>query len=101
MFDITVFQKTFDHHGGIDKTPLEDLLAVLSLYGKPRTGVFGSDGTWHCVVDVYVSGAGVSFEVKSEFKHTSPRSAAIQCVERLQEALSSIGPSKKELTVND
>ena len=68
---------------------LEDLLIVVSRFGKPRLSNMG-DG-WLCVCDMYLSQDGCSFEVKSEFDHPSPLEAATICAKRILSALESLG----------
>jgi len=68
---------------------LEEVLMVLSAYGEPRVAHDG--GGWNCCVDMYVSSAGVSFKIRSEFSLKTPLMAAYQCAERLDKALSDVG----------
>ncbi len=73
---------------------LDYFLKELSRYGT--VGVHssrrfnGSDGlapqTWWCKVELFLSGAGVAADVKSEMGvHTDPRDAAAECYARLVE----------------
>ncbi len=66
---------------------LEQLLAKMQEHGRPSLGIYGSAGGWHCSVNMHVPSAGVSFEVKSSFDHSTPLSAARECVERMAIAL--------------
>ncbi len=75
--------------GGMAPEPsLEDLLLQLDKYGKPH--VFRSDRGWHVSVEMSVMGAGIRFEVKSEFNHATPSIAAKVCVERVYLAIKKI-----------
>ena len=65
---------------------LEETLVYLSRYGKPRIGSYSSPG-WHCCVEMFVTGKGIAFEVKSDFGHMTPMDAARCCQQRLEEAL--------------
>lgn len=69
---------------------LEDLLSELTRYGRPILGVYGESG-WHCSVDMHVTAIGSSFKVGSAYDLPSPREAAVQCLERVREALVKIG----------
>ena len=70
---------------------LEDILLELAKWGQPRVGQYGTDGTWHCSVEVNVTPVGVKFEAKSDFKKPTPLAAAIECRENLQAAVKAIG----------
>ena len=70
---------------------LEDVLIELAKWGCPRVGQYGTDGTWHCCVEVNVTPVGVKFEAKSDFKQTTPLAAARQCRENLLAAVKAIG----------
>lgn len=48
-----------------------------------------SDG-WYSRIEVFVSGEGVEFEVKSDFKMKSPVDAVNQCYRRLMKAISGL-----------
>lgn len=64
---------------------LEPALEELRKYGKPRLSFIGEN--WLCSVDMHVSGAGSSFEVKSDFKQLTPMDAVRQCRSRIIETL--------------
>ena len=70
---------------------LEDVLLDLSKWGNPRVGQYGTDGKWHCCVEVNVTPVGVKFEAKSDFNQKTPTDAAIQCRENLRAAVKAIG----------
>lgn len=69
---------------------LQSVLVDLARYGKPRLGIYGSDGTWHCGVEMNTSAIGVDFKVASDFKQPDPLSAALQCRANLHAALAKI-----------
>lgn len=66
---------------------LEETMAELLKYGKPRVGVYSSDETWHCNVEMNTNTVGATFECKSDFKHPTATSAAKQCLERVLKAV--------------
>ena len=70
---------------------LEDVLLELAKWGKPRVGQYGCDGTWNCGLEVNITPIGAKFEVRSDFKQTTPLAAALQCRENLREAVKKIG----------
>lgn len=70
---------------------LEAVLLELAKWGKPRVGQYGNDGTWNCNLEVSITPIGAKFEVRSDFKQTSPLAAALQCRENLREAVKTIG----------
>ena len=70
---------------------LEDVLLELAKWGKPRVGQYGSDETWNCNLEVSITPIGAKFEVRSDFKQTTPLAAALQCRENLREAVKTIG----------
>jgi hypothetical protein len=73
---------------------IEDGLLNLAKYGRPRLSML-SGGCWYCVVEVFVTGDGVQFEVKSSMDDKSPIEAVVACVERLDNALRQIENGKK------
>jgi hypothetical protein len=76
----------------IEGESLESVLLDLARYGRPRLGQYGSDGDWHCSIEVTVSPVGAQFEVRSEFKNLkTPLAAASQCRDRLRAALKALG----------
>ena len=74
-----------------DAESLEDILMGLAKWGQPRVGIYGSDGLWHCCVEVNVTPVGVKFEAKSSFKCKTPIDAALECRKNLLEAVKAIG----------
>lgn len=73
-FSETNFYKDHD-------TTIEELLDYLCKFGLPRLGK--TDKGWYAVVDMFVTGVGVSFEIKSGFGNRTPKAALIVCAERL------------------
>lgn len=67
----------------VEDMTLEQLLLELKNYGKPRVGMYGTDGFWHCSVDMNTNTVGATFECKSDFKHVTPAAAVKQCLERV------------------
>lgn len=68
---------------------LEDILVSMLEYGRPRvTFITGSKSGWYCHIEMNVNSTGVNFEVKSDFDHGDPTSAARQCRERALKAIS-------------
>ena len=70
---------------------LEDVLLDLAKWGSPRVGQYSTDGTWNCNLEVNITPIGAKFEVRSDFKQTTPLAAALQCRENLREAVKTIG----------
>ena len=68
---------------------LEETVDDLCKYGKPRFQFMG-DG-WYCVIEMYVQGKGIQFNVASDFKHASMLEASTVCYERLHKALRDLG----------
>lgn len=73
---------------------IESAMFWLSQYGKPRLCSQGN-GEWFCAIEMFVQGAGVSFDVRSDFKEKSMLDAIRVCVERLEKALSDLGVEVK------
>lgn len=73
----------------LESMTLEDLLAWLQQFGKPRLADFGGD--WRCCIEMYVSSKGSKFEIASEFGHASPRAAAIECAQRVRQTMADLG----------
>lgn len=87
MNDLTTYQKDFQ----VDTLSTDEALNILQHYGKPKLGKYGG---WHCNVEVFVTGKGVSFEVKTDFKQSSPNLAARECLRLLLAALKDIKETK-------
>lgn len=74
-----------------EKEPsVERMLLELAMFGQPRLGIYGSGYGWHCSVNMFVTGQGIQFEVKSSFDHLTPISAVKECMQRLYEAMSKL-----------
>lgn len=69
---------------------LEDGLAMLCQYGKPRLFSQGN-GEWSCSIDMFVASQGVEFNIRSEFNHKSHVEAVNICWQRLHKALKDLG----------
>lgn len=69
---------------------LEDVLLELAKWGCPRLHCH-RDGEWSAMVDANITPQGAKFEVRSEFNHKTPMTAALQCRERLLAAVKAIG----------
>jgi len=83
MKDLTVINRLIK-----DNDPqLEHCLLELSLFGKPRLGVFNDQMLWNCSIEMFVTGQGICFEVKSDFTHKTPLSAVKECMSRVYNAL--------------
>ncbi len=73
----------------IEGLSLEDILFELKKFGFPR--IHSSKHGWHVSVEVTITPIGCTFEAKSDFGLDTPHIAAIQCHNRLRQAI-------KELT---
>ena len=67
---------------------LEDCLIELEKYGEPMLSKM--DKGWYSKVEVFVTGEGVKFDVKSRFDCKTPKDAANECYGRLLKALARI-----------
>jgi len=72
----------------VENMTLEQILTELLNYGRPRVGVYSSDCTWSCSVEMNTNTAGAQFTCKSEYNHPTPLSAARECLERTINAVS-------------
>ncbi len=72
------------------KESLEDVLAELCKFGNPRVSNTG-ENEWYSCMKMFVTGEGVEFEIKSDFKSPTPLQAAQQCRDRMHSALKSLG----------
>ena len=70
-----------------DQPTLEELLMELKHYGKPRVGMYGDDGCWHCNIEMNTNTVGADFKCSSDFKMPTPTDAAKQCLERVLKAV--------------
>lgn len=71
---------------------IEECLIELEKYGLPRLGKF--DSGWHANIEVFVTGEGVAFKVKSDFGCRAPKEAINQCYNRLVKAIKQIKDTK-------
>lgn len=70
---------------------LQTVLMDLSRFGKPKVGQYGDDNTWHCHIEANISPIGAKFEVRSDWKQRTPLDAALQCRDRLKDAIKALG----------
>lgn len=71
----------------VDQLTLEEIMLELKNYGRPRVGMYGDDGTWHCSVEMNTNTVGADFKCSSDFKQPTPTHAAKQCLERVLKAV--------------
>ena len=67
---------------------IEEGLEILCIYGKPLMWL--GDSGWICMIEMFVTGKGIDFKIKSEYFKTDLRDAINNCCERLKEALQSL-----------
>ena len=79
--------KDVQSYGGDAKQQLslERLLEVMCSYGKPT--VHRMSGGWWVTCEMHVSSKGTTFKIESESKHTSPTTAAKECLDRIEQTL--------------
>jgi hypothetical protein len=82
MTDLIKFEQKYKK---LDSVDLCEALKYLCNYGNPR--VSRINGGWCSSMDMFVSGKGVEFEIKSEFNHKTPEKAVEQVIERMVDAL--------------
>ena len=70
---------------------LEDVLIELERYGEPM--LLKMKKGWLSKVEVFVTGKGTSFDVRSDYRRT-PHDAASECYDRLMLAIKLIKESK-------
>ena len=66
---------------------LEQVLEQLEAYGQPS--VSRLERGWHCCIKLRTPALGTEFRIRSEFDLPTPTAAAIQCHERVRDALPS------------
>ncbi len=71
-----------------EEKSIEACLLELEKYGNPWLAKQKSG--WFTSIDVFVTGEGVEFEVKSDFGHAKPKDALNQCFSRLVIAIRDI-----------
>ena len=72
----------------VEGMPLEQCLEELEKYGDPSLSK--NHNEWHCGIEVFVTGKGTSFKVRSDFKHKTHTEAANLCYARLMAELKRI-----------
>ena len=60
---------------------LPDCLEEIERYGDPS--LFKDHGEWSCNVEVFVTGTGTQFKVRSDWDHKTHAEAANVCLSRL------------------
>lgn len=73
---------------GFYETPektVESYLNHLCKYGKPTLSKV--DKGWHCWLKMFISGEGISFDIRTSFKETSAFNAVSKCYELMNKAL--------------
>jgi hypothetical protein len=76
---------TLDNIAGPDDKDTDTLLALAGSIG--HSSLYKTDTGWSFTVEIPTVLAGAEFKVRSEFGHPSARSAIIQCLKRVKEAL--------------
>ena len=72
----------------VEGMPLEQCLAELEKYGNPN--LHKNDKTWSCNVEVFVTGEGTEFKVRSGYNCKTIREASNLCYARLMAELKRI-----------
>lgn len=85
MTDLIEFESKYRK---LDPTDLSDALKYLCDYGNPF--IHKMKRGWHANMEMFVSGKGVEFEIKSEFDNKSPEKAVEQLIERMIETLNKL-----------
>ena len=75
---------TVNQHAHLRST--DDYLLALAQYGQTSVRLM-SGGGWHADVDMNVTGKGVSFNIATDFKRTSPLDAVSTCYQLMITAL--------------
>lgn len=70
---------------------MEDLLDYLARFGNPHLWRM-RDGDWVCRMEMFVTGPGLSFEVKC-LDGKTPMDALQRCKERMDAALTQLAPA--------
>lgn len=73
----------------INTMDLEDMVLMLCSVGRPNV-YCSKSGDFKVSVEMFVSAKGASFDIGSEFGHKTPKSAAMECIERVRIALKDI-----------
>lgn len=69
-----------------DSASLEELIEKLATFGHPRLRQT-STNRWYCCVEMRTESGGVTFEVASDFKNTTPKQAAWQAYDRVRKVM--------------
>ena len=97
--NLALMQDFCRHNASSGIGALGGYLQAMEMFGHPKLSKL-KDG-WHSWIQVFVSGKGVEFEVKSDYGHKSPIDATRECSERLVKALNQIietkGPNVAEI----
>lgn len=64
----------------------DECFAELLKFGRARVSCM-NDLTWLCTIDVFVTGQGCEFSVKSAYTCPTPNAALNECVYLLRKAL--------------
>jgi hypothetical protein len=76
---------TIDDIAGPDVAETDTLLALAGKTGE--TILYRLSSGWRCSIELPTVLAGAQFKVGSEFGHPTARSAIIECLARVKEAL--------------
>ena len=68
---------------------LENCLVEMQKYGYPKVAKLNKNG-WFSAIEVFVTGKGVAFKVRSDFGLKTPTEAVSQCYTRLVAAMKKI-----------
>ena len=78
----------------VQANTLEEILGDIERYGEPRLGKYHNK--WNCNVELNVVAVGATFKVSSEYNsHATPIAAAIECQQRVRDALDKLGKGMK------
>jgi hypothetical protein len=84
---LTLFTNKESEAHALPQDNLEDVMMELLRYGQPRVGVYSSNGTWSCHIEMNTMTVGSDFTVRSDHGMPTPLSAAKQCLERVTKAV--------------
>ena len=71
----------------VDQSDVQSVLLFLSKYGRPRLSMTGTDLKWHCRIEMFVTGEGICFEIKTDYQQATPLNAVQKCAELMIKAL--------------
>lgn len=72
--ELVNFQEDFQ----VNDLSTDEALDRLCKYGEPRLSKHGAG--WHCALDVFVTGEGVDFKVRTGFDEPTPNVAVRTCL---------------------